>query len=95
MTSGDEPTSLADEMSRQERSRQVVIVLFMMDLTFWDALKPFVYDEGYFESVFVMSLTFLGHFESVLYDESNFWGYFESVFESGADENSRGAEQRT
>ena len=55
MTSRDEPTSLADEMSRQERSRGVAIVLFMMGLTFWDTLNPFFYDEsnfwGYFESV--------------------------------------------
>ena len=95
MTSRGEPTSLADEMSRQERSRRVVIVLFMMGLTFWDVLKPFFMMRDISNPFFVMSLTFLGHFESVLYDESNFWGYFESVFESGADENSRGAEQRT
>ena len=50
MTSRDEPTSLADEMSRQERSRRVVIVLFMMGLTFWDTLNPFFYDDEYWGS---------------------------------------------
>ena len=50
MTSRDEPTSLADEMSRQERSRRVVIVLFMMGLTFWDTLNPFFYDDEYLSS---------------------------------------------
>ena len=50
MTSRDEPTSLADEMSRQERSRRVVIVLFMMGLTFWDTLNPFFYDDEYLNS---------------------------------------------
>ena len=43
MTSRDEPTSLADEMSRQERKIRVVIVLFMMGLTCWDTLNlPFM-----------------------------------------------------
>ena len=29
------------EMSRQERSRRVVIILFLMGLTFWNTLNPF------------------------------------------------------
>ena len=98
MTSRDEPTSLADEMSRQERSRRVVIVLFMMGLSFWDTLNPFFYDDEYLSSsqFFVMSLTFLVYFESVFYDEPNLWGYFESVLRAGqtrfAEELSRGHE---
>ena len=62
MTSRDEPTSLADEMSRQERSRRVVIVLFMMGLTFANTLNPFFYDDEYSspKHFFVMSLTFRG-----------------------------------
>ena len=50
MTSRDEPTSLSDEMSRQERSRRVVRILFMMGLTFWDTLDPFFDDDEYLSS---------------------------------------------
>ena len=58
MTSRDEPTSLADEMSRQERSRRVVIVLFMMGLTFWDTLIFFCYDDEYLNSLFSFEKSF-------------------------------------
>ena len=61
MTSRDEPTSLADEMSRQERSRRVVIVLFMMGLTFWDTLNPFFYDDEYLNSLFSFEKYFARH----------------------------------
>ena len=59
MTSRDEPTSLADEMSRQERSRRVVIVLFMMGLTFWDTLNLFFYFFSFEKSFFVLEKQFL------------------------------------